>query len=57
MTEAERYATPSAVEAAITAAARKAFTADPSLTIQERIRLEYFHRFLSRVFSEANDHD
>lgn len=57
MTEAERYASPGAVEAAITAAARKAFAADPSLTIQERVRLEYFHRFLSRVFSDANDSD
>lgn len=57
MTETERYATPGAVEAAIAAAARKAFTADNSLTIQERIRLEYFHRFLSRVFSEADDSD
>lgn len=57
MTETERYASPTAVEAAIAAAARKAFAADPSLTVQERIRLEYFHRFLSRVFSEANDSD
>lgn len=57
MTETERYATPGAVEAAIAAAARKAFTADHSLTIQERIRLEYFHRFLSRVFSETDDSD
>jgi hypothetical protein len=55
VTETERYATPGAVEAAIAAAARKAFTADHSLTIQERIRLEYFHRFLSRVFSETDD--
>jgi hypothetical protein len=57
VTETERYATPGAVEAAITAAARKAFIADHSLTIQERIRLEYFHRFLSRVFSDADDSD
>jgi hypothetical protein len=57
VTEAERYASPGAVEAAITAAARNAFAADPSLTIQERIRLEYFHRFLSRVFSDADDSD
>ena len=55
--EPERYASPGAVEAAITAAARKAFAADPSLTIQERVRLEYFHRFLSRVFSDADDSD
>ncbi|MDF0512491.1 nucleotidyl transferase AbiEii/AbiGii toxin family protein [Agromyces sp. H3Y2-19a] len=57
MTGTEPYASPSAVEAAIKSAARKAFGADPSLTIQERIRLEYFHRFLSRVFSEAEDSD
>ncbi len=57
MTEPEGYVSPGAVEAAITAAARKAFAADPSLTIQERIRLEYFNRFLSRVFSDADDSD
>lgn len=57
MTGTEPYASPSAVEAAIKSAARKAFGADPSLTIQERIRLEYFDRFLSRVFSEANNSD
>ncbi|MFC6356744.1 nucleotidyl transferase AbiEii/AbiGii toxin family protein [Luethyella okanaganae] len=57
MTGTESYASPRAVEAAIKSAARNAFGADPSLTIQERIRLEYFHRFLSRVFSEANDSD
>lgn len=55
MTTEEGYASPSAVESAITAAARKAFAADPSLTVQERVRLEYFHRFLSRVFSEEDD--
>ncbi|MFT8636959.1 MAG: nucleotidyl transferase AbiEii/AbiGii toxin family protein [Pseudoclavibacter sp.] len=55
MTADERYASPSAVEAAIAAAARRASAADPSLTAQERIRLEYFHRFLSRIFSAAGD--
>lgn len=55
MTQEERYSSPAAVEAAIAAAARKASAADPSLTVQERIRLEYFHRFLSRVFSETGD--
>lgn len=50
----DRYASPGAVESAISAAARRGSTADPSLTIQERIRLEYFHRFLSRIFSEAD---
>lgn len=55
MTEAERYASPTAVEAAIAASARTAFTADPSLTVQERIRLECFQRFLSRVVSEPTN--
>lgn len=55
MTEPERYGSPAAVEAAILAAARRATEADPSLTTQERIRLEYFNRFLSRVFSEPDD--
>ena len=51
----ETYGSPAAVEAAITAAARMASAADPALTVQERVRLEYFHRFLSRVFSESDD--
>lgn len=55
MTDHQRYSSPAAVEAAIKSTARAAFTADPSLSIQERIRLEYFHRFLSRVFSEGTD--
>ncbi|MDO5066714.1 MAG: nucleotidyl transferase AbiEii/AbiGii toxin family protein [Propionibacteriaceae bacterium] len=45
------YTSPTAVEAAIRSAAREATRHDPSLTVQERIRLEYFHRFLCRVFS------
>ena len=57
MTELDRYASPAAVEAAIATAARRAHAADPSLTVQERIRLEYLHRFLSRVFSDADDSD
>ncbi len=57
MTREERYASPAAVEATIAAAARKASAAEPSVTVQERIRLEYFHRFLSRVFSETDDSD
>lgn len=57
MTDPQRYGSPTAVEAAIRDGARKAFAADPSITIQERIRLEYFHRFLSRVFSEADHSD
>lgn len=55
MNREEKYASPPAVEAAIATAAGKAFAADPSIAIDERIRLEYFHRFLSRVFSEADD--
>jgi hypothetical protein len=57
VTDAARYATPTAVETAIAAAARKAFAEDHSLTVQERIRNEYFHRFLSRVFSEVDASD
>ncbi len=55
MTDDEPYSTAAGVEAAIKDAARKAAAADPSLNINERIRLEYFNRFLSRVFSEGND--
>lgn len=51
----ERYGTPAAVESAIAAAAKKAHRADPSLSVNERIRLEYFHRFLSRVFDDPVD--
>jgi len=50
----ERYATPAAVESAIAAAARNMSRSNPSLTTSERIRLEYFNRFLSRVFSEGH---
>lgn len=49
------YSSPRAVEAAIKDAAAKAAAADPSLSVNERIRLEYFNRFLSRVFSEGDD--
>lgn len=51
MNGAERYSDPRAVDDAINAAARKAHAADPSLSVQERVRLEYFNRFLSRIFS------
>ena len=44
-----------AVESAIKDAAKRSAAADPSLDVNERIRLEYFNRFLSRVFSEAED--
>jgi hypothetical protein len=50
----ERYATPAAVESAIAAAARNTSRSNPALTTSERIRLEYFNRFLSRVFSEGH---
>lgn len=53
MPEPEPYATAAGVEAAIKEAARKAAAADPSLNVNERIRLEHFRRFLSRVFSEG----
>lgn len=54
MTEREPYPTPGGVENAIKDAARKAATADPSLDVNTRIRLEYFNRFLSRVFAEGD---
>lgn len=49
------YPTAAGVEAAIKEAARKATSADSSLTVDDRIRLECFRRFLSRVFSEGGD--
>ena len=56
MTE-DRYSTPAGVEAAIAAAARKAHATDPSGSVSDRIRQEYFRRFLSRIFSEEGDSD
>jgi hypothetical protein len=55
VTEPEPYPTAKGVEDAIKAAARRAAAADPALTTDQRIRLEYFNRFLSRVFSEGPD--
>lgn len=55
MAEPEPYPTPRGVENAIKDAARRATAADPSLDINKRIQLEYFNRFLSRVFSETED--
>ncbi len=55
MAEPEPYPTAKGVEDAIKAAARRASAADPSLTTDQRIRLEHFNRFLSRVFSEGPD--
>ncbi|MGY4719929.1 nucleotidyl transferase AbiEii/AbiGii toxin family protein [Naumannella huperziae] len=55
MTELEPYSTPGGVENAIKDAARRAAADEPSLDVSKRIQLEYFNRFLSRVFSEAGD--
>ncbi len=55
MDEPEPYATAKGVEDAIKAAAKRANADDPALTTNERIRLEYFNRFLSRVFSDGPD--
>ena len=55
MTEPERYRTAKGVQDAIKAAARRASASDPSLSTDQRIRLEHFNRFLSRVFSEGPD--
>jgi hypothetical protein len=53
----EPYKSAAAVEAAIRDAARNAFAADKSTSTQDRIRQEYFRRFLSRIFSERDDSD
>ena len=53
----ERYTSPAGVEAAIAAAAKKASAADPSISSSDRIRQEYFRRFLSRIFSQTDDSD
>ncbi|GAA3599660.1 hypothetical protein GCM10022198_24950 [Klugiella xanthotipulae] len=55
MPSPEPYSTARGVEAAIKDAAKKAATADPSLDTHKRIQLEYFNRFLSRIFSEGED--
>lgn len=55
MADVEPYPTPGGVESAIKDAAKKAAAADPALDINKRIHLEYFNRFLSRVFSEGED--
>lgn len=55
MGEPEPYETAKGVEDAIKEAARAATTSDPALTTDQRIRLEHFNRFLSRVFSEGPD--
>jgi hypothetical protein len=53
MIERRPYPTPAGVESAIADAAKKATVADASLDANKRIQLEYFNRFLSRVFSEG----
>lgn len=53
----EPYKSAAAVEAAIRDAARNAFAYDKSMSTQDRIRQEYFRRFLSRIFSERDDSD
>ena len=55
MDDPKPYATARAVEDAIKAAAQRAASDDPALTTDQRIRLEYFNRFLSRVFAEGPD--
>lgn len=55
MDRPKSYSTPAGVEAAIKSAAHKAAAVDPSIDIPARIRLEYFNRFLSRVFSDGNE--
>lgn len=51
----EHYSSAAGVEAAIRDTARKATAIDPSITAGDRITQEHFRRFLSRVFSEADD--
>jgi len=53
--DTDGYPTAAGVEAAIKDAAKTASAADPSLNTNERIRLEHFNRFLSRIFSEGDD--
>lgn len=55
MTLPEPYTTARGVEAAIKASAKKAASADPSLSTDKRIQMEYFNRFLSRIFSEGEE--
>ncbi len=51
----EPYPTARGVEAAIKTAAHKAAQADPALDTGKRIELEYFNRFLSRIFSQGDE--
>ncbi|MFT4186465.1 MAG: nucleotidyl transferase AbiEii/AbiGii toxin family protein [Micrococcaceae bacterium] len=49
------YSSPAGVENAIKAAAKKAVEVNTSLNVNDQIQLEYFNRFLSRVFSEGDN--
>lgn len=51
----EPYPTASGVENAIKDAAKKAAAVEPALDVNKRIQLEYFNRFLSRVFFEGDN--
>lgn len=53
----EPYTTARGVSDAIKQAARRAAASDPSLTTDQRIQLEYFRRFLSRVFEDSTTND
>ncbi|MGG7507656.1 nucleotidyl transferase AbiEii/AbiGii toxin family protein [Plantibacter sp. YIM 135249] len=53
----EPYTSAAGVESAIRDAARHAFALDKTTSTQDRIRQEYFRRFLSRVFSEQKNSD
>ena len=57
MSENEPYATARGVDTAIREAARRAAVDNPALSTDQRIRLEHFNRFLSRVFSEGPNSD
>src|SRR5690625_778972 len=57
MADVDRYSTAAGVESAIKGAAKAAAAADPALDASTRIQLEYFNRFLSRVFSESGESD
>lgn len=55
MPDRNPYPHAAAVEAAIKDAATRAAKGDPSLNTDTRITIEYFNRFLSRVFSETDN--
>lgn len=51
----EPYPTARGVESAIKDAARTAAQLHPALDVNKYIQLEYFNRFLSRIFSEGEN--